>query len=74
MTQYPFETGDRVLAPADVNGTLAPGTVRARRVYKTRSTIEGYAETHTQVLVHFDEEASRERWILSEACQPLTEE
>lgn len=66
-----FEPGDRVLAPADVGGNVAPGTVKARQVYKTRSTMEGDAETHNQVLVEFDDFELGQKWILREACLPL---
>ena len=74
MTNLLFEPGDRVLSPVDKDGGLVPGTVTARRVLKTRSRIDGYAETQTQVLVEFDERPSRHDWILCEACQPLSEE
>jgi hypothetical protein len=71
MSVCPFEAGDRVLAPSDVGGTVGPGTVRARRQFKTRSTLEGHNETHIQVLVEFDEMAFGTRWTFCDACQPL---
>jgi hypothetical protein len=71
MTNCPFLPGDRVLAPADGDGKLATATIVARRLYKTRSLIEGYAETQTQLLVEFDEAPLRQTWLLGETCQPL---
>jgi hypothetical protein len=66
-----FEAGDRVLAPVDAGGRLAAGTVMARRQYKKRSTVEGYNETHTQLLVNFDQSSLGEKWVMDGACQPL---
>ena len=58
-------------SPFEVGATLAPGTVKACRECKTRSTFEGYTETHVQVLVEYDEAAFGIKWVLCEACRPV---
>jgi hypothetical protein len=71
VSNCPFHTGDRVLAAADISGTLAPGTITATREYKTRSTVEGFNETDVQLQVEFDEPTFGRKWLLCDGCQSL---